>query len=69
MQICKGELGSLECPVLAHPRPALLRSPSWRSLAQAEADEMSPTVWHSGGGNAVNGGRVTGWRKVQTDQS
>lgn len=27
----------------------LLRSPSWRSLAQAEADEMSPTVWTADG--------------------
>lgn len=27
----------------------LLRSPSWRSLAQAEADEQSPTVWTADG--------------------
>ena len=39
---------------IVHPRPALLRSPSWRSLAQAEADEMSPTVRYSGGGHAGN---------------
>ena len=33
----------------ASDKRTLLRSPSWRSLAQAEADEMSPTVWTADG--------------------
>eukprot|EP00913_Durusdinium_trenchii_P028136 g26380.t1 len=33
----------------ASDKRTLLRSPSWRSLAQAEADEMAPTVWTADG--------------------
>lgn len=37
------------CNINASDTRTLLRSPSWRSLAQAEADEMSPTVWTADG--------------------
>ena len=52
-----------------HPRPALLRSPSWRSLAQAEADEMSPTVRYSGGGHAGNGQIGARYRQINCEST
>lgn len=54
---------------IMHPRPALLRSPSWRSLAQAEADEMSPTVRYSGGGHAGNGQIGARYRQINCEST